>query len=180
MGDEQLIIADILAGNTAQYRQLVERYQHPVLKVIYKIVGDVEDAKELTQDVFVKAFESLSQYKKEYKFFSWIYRIAINSALLFVRSKKKFVPIDEISDQLCQGPDYNPEDDLRDRLLGSTINELNEPYKSVILLKYYADLSYADMAVTLGIPEKTVKSRLFDARKILKDKLLKHNFLSQE
>ncbi len=177
MEDEQLIISAVIAGNTAQYRQLVERYQQPVFKVIYKIVGNIEDAKELTQDVFVKAYESLSHYKKEYKFFSWIYRIAINSALLYVRSKKKFVPIDEVSNELSHIPDYNPEDDFCNRIVETAINELNEQYKSVILLKYYAELSYADMALTLGIPEKTVKSRLFDARKKLKDKLVKHHIL---
>ncbi|HBL75670.1 MAG: hypothetical protein A2W90_17250 [Bacteroidetes bacterium GWF2_42_66] len=178
MEDEQKIIGEIIAGHTRQYRILVERYQNPVFRVIIKIVGDAEDAKELTQDVFVKAFESIAQYKPEHKFFSWIYRIAINRALLFVKRKKNFMQIENVPDQFYQVPDQPFEQENRDHLLNGSINELGEHYKSVVLLKYYADLSYADIADTLGIPEKTVKSRLFDARKILKEKLSKTDFFS--
>lgn len=174
-GEEQKIIEKIIAGELDQFRILVEKYQNPVFRVIYKIVGDYEDAKELTQDVFVKTFESIRQYNSGHKFFSWIYRIAINNALLFVKRKKSFLPIEEIPYQIAeQMPDYEG----RDHLLAQSISELAENYKTVIILKYYSDLSYADIAEMLEIPEKTVKSRLFDARKILKEKLSKIDFFS--
>ncbi|MEL7589483.1 MAG: RNA polymerase sigma factor [Prolixibacteraceae bacterium] len=174
--DEQQIIAGILAGNVDRYKLLVEKYQNPVFRVILRITGSPEDAGELTQDVFVKAYESLGQYKPGYKFFSWIYRIAINSALLFMKRKKTFLELDRIPDQLLMRSETEPDYESRDRLLNLMIGRLHEHHKSVVLLKYYANLSYAEIAATLDLPEKTVKSRLFDARKILRDRLLKTDF----
>ncbi|MDD4655448.1 MAG: sigma-70 family RNA polymerase sigma factor, partial [Bacteroidales bacterium] len=96
MKDERIEIEAIIAGQTGRYRPLVERYQNPVFRVIYKIVNDYQEAGELTQDVFVKAYESLNQYNPEYKFFSWIYRMAINRALLHLRNRKPYVELDKI------------------------------------------------------------------------------------
>ena len=180
MGDEQKIIEEVIAGHTEAFRILVERYQNPVFRIILKIVGDPEDAKELTQDVFVKAYESIGQYKPEHKFFSWVYRMAINRALLFVKRKKKFMQIENLPDQFHPFPGENAEQESREYLLNRSVQELNEKYKSVVVLKYYTGLSYSDIAETLAIPEKTVKSRLFDARKILKEKLSKTDFFATE
>jgi RNA polymerase sigma-70 factor (ECF subfamily) len=173
MKDERTIIKAILAGKTAHYGVLVEQYQNPVFRVIFNIVNNYEEARELTQDVFVKAYESLHQYNPEYKFFSWIYRIAINRALLFVRNKKPYVPLDKIAlhEETAPGPETEYDLKTRDALVGKAVGSLKEKYKAVILLKYYAGLSYGEIAETLEIPEKTVKSRLFDARMLLKDKL---------
>ncbi|MGD9556276.1 MAG: RNA polymerase sigma factor [Mangrovibacterium sp.] len=178
MEEEQKIIAAVLAGNVDRYKLLVEKYQHPVFRIILRVTGNMDDAGELTQDVFVKAYESLRQYKPDYKFFSWIYRIAINKALLFMKRERTYSPIDRLAEQWLNRPDTEPDYESRDRLLNLQISKLHAHHKSVILLKYYADLSYADIAETLGIPEKTVKSRLFDARKILRDRLSKANFFS--
>ncbi|MFA5302650.1 MAG: sigma-70 family RNA polymerase sigma factor [Bacteroidales bacterium] len=175
MKDERTIIKAILEGHVQQYGLLVERYQNPVFRVIFNMVNNYEDARELTQDVFVKAYEALSQYNPEYKFFSWIYRIAINRALLFVRNKKPYVPLEKITLHKETDPGPETEYDLktRDDLVGKAVGALKETYKTVVLLKYYAGLSYTEIADTLEIPEKTVKSRLFDARMMLKDKLEK-------
>ena len=178
MGDEQKIIEEIISGHTRSYRILVERYQNPVFRVILKMVADVEDARELTQDVFVKAYESLGQYKPEYKFFSWIYRIAINNALLFIKRNKRMIKTESYSYKTFQVANENDNDNYRNDLVNRFLQELNRNYQPVIILKYYAGLSYADIAETLGISEKKVKSRLFDARKILKEKLSGHGILS--
>jgi RNA polymerase sigma-70 factor (ECF subfamily) len=175
---EQIIIESILAGQIDQYRILVGKYQNPVFRLIMKIVGNYDDAKDLTQDVFVKAFESMKQYKPQYKFFSWIYRIAINEALLFVKRKRNFRQIESVTDPACHLPDQTPDYENREKLLNNAINDLAESYKSVILLKYYSDLSYTEMAETLSLPEKTVKSRLFDARKMLREKLINNDFFT--
>jgi RNA polymerase sigma-70 factor (ECF subfamily) len=178
MKDEKTIIEEIMAGQTDQYRLLVEKYQNPVFRVIFKIVGNDDDARDLTQDVFVKIYESLHQYNSGYKFFSWVYRTAINKALLFERRKKKFLSIDGNSGQFIQIPDQRMDYESRDELLNQAINGLTVHYRTVVLLKYYAGLSYADISEILGIPEKTVKSRLFDARKMLKDRLIKSDLFS--
>ena len=176
MKDEKTIIKAIIAGKTAYYGVLVERYQNQVFRVICNMVNNYEDAVELTQDVFVKAYESLHQYNPEFKFFSWIYRIAINRALLFIRNKKTYVPLEKIAFQKETNPGPEKEYDLktRDAMVEKAIESLKEMYKTVVLLKYYAGLSYEEIAETLEIPEKTMKSRLFDARMLLKDKLSKN------
>jgi RNA polymerase sigma factor (sigma-70 family) len=178
MGDEQKIIEEIISGYSGLYRILVERYQNPVFRVILKIVANPEDAREITQDVFVKAYNSLRQYKPEYKFFSWIYRIAINDALLFVRRRKRFLKTENITQKSYQIAFRSEEDLYREYLLNRSLQELNQYYQPVLMLKYYAGLSYSDMAETLGISEKKVKSRLFDARKLLKAKLLEAGFFA--
>jgi RNA polymerase sigma-70 factor (ECF subfamily) len=176
MGDEQKIIEEVISGQSRSFRILVERYQNPVFRVILKIVADSEDARELTQDVFVKAYESLLQYKPEYKFFSWIYRIAINSALLFVKRRQKLIKTQKMMQKTFQVADQKEDNQHRDYLLNLSLQELSGNYQSVIILKYYADLSYADISETLGISEKKVKSRLFDARILLKEKLSESGF----
>ncbi len=178
METESTIIKNIIAGEASQYKILVNKYQNPVFKVILKIVGDWEDAKEITQDVFVKTFESLHQYNSNYKFFSWIYRIAINKALAFVKQKKNFSPFEQWQPTIEYSTENDFDYDLRERQLKESVNQLPENYKSVILLKYYAGLCYDEIAETLGIPEKTVKSRLFDARKMLKNQLTNIDFYS--
>jgi len=178
MDFEKQIIDQIIQGDTNQFDQLVKKYQNPVFKVIYKIVEDYEDADEILQDVFVKAYESLSQYNPEYKFFSWIYRIAINKAFLFVKRKKVAVP----AEILCCEAEEDLEETVfceqRDSEITKAVNRLDEKYRKVILLKYYAGLSYAQIAEVLLLPEKTVKSRLFDARRILQKSLEKMELFS--
>ena len=171
------IIRAILDGQTAQYRLLVERYQNPVFRVIYKIVNNHEEAGELTQDVFVKAYESLPQYDPRYKFFSWIYRMAINRALLYLRNRKPCVEPEQIParerEKVTQ--EGQPFDLVtKSILVDRAVNELDQKYKTVILLKYFTGLSYAEISETLDLPEKTIKSRLFDARMLLKEKLEKN------
>ncbi len=180
MENELKIIEEIIAGNTKQFRILVEKYQNPVYKVILKITGNNEDALEITQDVFVKVFESLNQYKPEYKFFSWIYRISINRALLFEKRKKKFISTEGFKEKLKIMPFEAVDLEERDKLLNNYIQGLKDYYKTVVLLKYYSDLSYSEISEVLGIPEKTVKSRLYDARVILKDKLLENKYFKNE
>jgi RNA polymerase sigma-70 factor, ECF subfamily len=175
---EKEIIEQVRKGQVDQYRLLVEKYQKPVFRVILKIVCDEEDARELTQDVFVRSYESLYQYNPDYKYFSWIYRIAINQALLFVKRKKKFVPVETIGNQAESLTGTNEDGENKNKRITRSVNNLDSKYRSVILLKYYAGLSYPEIAVALNIPEKKVKSRLFDARKILRKELMKTNFFA--
>lgn len=178
MDFEKQIINQIIQGETDQFEYFVKEYQNPVFKVIYKIVEDYEDASEVLQDVFVKAYESLSQYNPEYKFFSWIYRIAINKALRFVKKKKALVPAEILCCEVVDDREEILFCEQRDNLIACAVNRLEEKYRKIILLKYYAGLSYAQISEVLLIPEKTVKSRLFDARRILQKSLEKMELFS--
>lgn len=182
MEEDKLIIEQIIKGDTNQFKRLIEKYQNLVFRVVLKIVGNNEDAREINQDIFVKIYESLHQYDPKYKFFSWLYRIAINSALQHVKQRKYSSSFDEspfnettLTDNVI---DNVIDIEMRRRLLNKSINELSEKYKSVIALKYYANFSYTDIAETLEIDERKVKSRLFDGRKLLKEKLEKTDFFS--
>lgn len=173
MVDDKIIIEKILNGDVSRFEVLVKKYQQPVYNVIFRISGNAEDAKEITQDVFVKSYESLKNYKPNYKFFSWLYRIAINSALMHNKQKRRFVPIDDKTDRqpAFQNPN-NEEDESKYKQLNKALIELPEIYKSVIVLKYYAGLSYAQIALITNMDEKRVKSRLYDGRALLKELLL--------
>lgn len=170
--EENKIIQRIIAGEINLYQSLVIEYQNPIFRVICSIINNQEDAKELTQDVFVKAYESIRQYNPKYKFFSWIYRIAINRALLFEKRKKKVISVDDIIESEAVEENISATKEMQSRLLLKAVNQLGEKYQSVVQLKYFAGLSYAEIAEMLQVPEKTVKSRLFDARKVLKESLL--------
>lgn len=177
MGNEHDIINNIIAGHTSQYKLLIDKYQNPIYRSILKITCNHEDALDVTQDVFIKAFESLHQYKAEYKFFSWLYRIAINNALQYIKKKKKNIRIDDVKEKIKGVQELEKEEiEERYKILDLAINDLKTIYKEVIILKYYTDLSYTEISETLNIPEKTVKSRLFDARNLLKQKLVETEY----
>jgi RNA polymerase sigma-70 factor (ECF subfamily) len=180
MNEDARIVNEIIAGSVHQYRILVERYQNPVFRVVLKIAGNFEDAKEITQDVFVKTYESLNQYNANFRFFSWIYRIAINSALMYVKQQKRFSSIADVRAIELRTVEDNVNLEARERLLNHSINALPEKYRTVVLLKYFAGNSYSEIAEITGIAEKKVKSRLFDARKMLKERLEKTAFFSSE
>ncbi len=170
MDEDREIIVRVLNGSVERYRELVEKYQQPVYRVILKMVGDAENAKELTQDVFVRAYESLEQYNPQYKFFSWVYRIAINTALAFIKQQKRFVHTVHLPEMTEEN--FNEHDNERARFIKQTLQKMPVKYKTVIVLKYYGKCSYADIATITGVEEKKVKSRLFDGRKLLKKQLL--------
>ena len=170
MEEDKKIIAKIIAGDINQYELLVQKYQQAVYRVILKITNNTENAKEVTQVVFVKAYESIKQYKPDYKFFSWIYRIAINSALMHVKQNKNFTPIEQLKEMASDSEPDSKKD--QNDLLNEALQQLPEKYLSIILLKYYVGNSYNEIATIKGINEKRVKSRLFDGRKILKNILI--------
>ena len=176
MENDKIVIEKILEGDVNQYELLVKKYQQPVFNVIFRIIGNIEDAKEITQEVFVKSYKSLQNYKPDYKFFSWLYRIAINSALIHNKQKRRFVSISEKTEKQTILKDTNKkEDEYKYEQLNKALIELPEKYKSVIVLKYYAGLSYSQIATINRIDEKRVKSRLYDGRARLKELLTEAN-----
>ena len=160
------LVARCVAGDTEAFAPLVERYQRPLFTVALRMVGDPEDAKDITQSVFVKAFEKLSTFDPAYRFFSWLYRIAINECLNF-RSRRK--PHEELHEGLPAGE--SPERQARAHELSLGIDEalvkLPLEYRVVVVLRHFVDLSYDEMSEVLLIPERTVKSRLHTARQLL-------------
>lgn len=168
--DEQLVRL-CLEGQKAAYGVLVERYQKVLYTVALRIVKDPDDAADVSQSTFVKAYEKLDQYDPKYKFYSWIYRMTINAALNFTRRKKRH---EELPPVIAGGtdPDARLAESEREGRVLAAIHRLQPLERALISLKYNAELTYRDLAYVFDIPEKTVKSRLYSARQRLRDHLI--------
>jgi RNA polymerase sigma-70 factor (ECF subfamily) len=166
------IVRDCLAGDPQAFASLVERYERPVYNVALRMLRNPEDARDIAQTVFMKAYQNLSNYDPQHKFYSWIYRMAINESLNILRVRDRSAgPVDEQFADECAGPsDLLADEQTRDVVL-EAVDQLKPEYRAVIVLRYFVDRNYEDMSEILGIDAKTVKSRLYTARQLLKDQL---------
>jgi len=170
--DDKECVRRCLEGETDIYALLVERYEKQVFNIVYQMIHNYESAQDVTQSIFIKVYENLDSYKSKYKFFSWIYRIAVNETLNYIQREKKNTELKlEISSDE-NSPLDNCEKEDEKKCLVEAIEKLSIMYKSVIILKYFLQLSYKDMAYILDVSEGKVKSRLFTARKKLRDYLI--------
>jgi RNA polymerase sigma-70 factor, ECF subfamily len=161
-----------LAGDAGAFDELVVRYQKMIYNAALHIVRNREDALEIAQGVFLKAFRSLDSFDPERRFFSWIYRIAINDSLNFVAAARR------TNDAPVMDPpsgSANPEVELEAkearRHLDATLGRLAPEQRAAVVLRHFMGCSYQEAAEILGIPEKTFKSRLYEARQILREEL---------
>lgn len=167
--EDHKIIRQVLDGDVNAYGKLVKKHQQAVFNLLTAMLRDQEQARELTQQAFVQSYEALGSFRFRYKYFSWLYRIAINLALNELKKRKKYVGLDAIRSMKNE---EMFEEDEKKVMLNKAIGKLKEKYRLLISMKYDQDMTYHDIAETLGIPEKKVKSRLFDARVQLKEMLV--------
>jgi RNA polymerase sigma-70 factor (ECF subfamily) len=172
------IIRNVLNGDVNDYAVLVDRYQGAVFNLLFQMLRQHEDAKGLTQEVFVKAYENLGRFNFKSRFFSWIYRIAINTAITYRKQNKRFVSIENLPPRPVWPEAEKADGRERSAALNRAIGRLGDKYKAVILLHYHEQLPYEAIAGVLQITEKKVKSRLFDARKQLKAQLEASGYFS--
>jgi RNA polymerase sigma-70 factor, ECF subfamily len=165
-------VRDCLAGDPRAFEGLVGQYERPVYNVALRMLRNPEDARDIAQSVFLKAWQNLSSYDPQYKFYSWIYRMAINESLNVLRSRGRAgEPLDERLPTEDAGPaDLLAAGQGREAVLAA-VGRLKPEHKSVIVLRYFVDLPYEDIAQVLELDPKTVKSRLYTARQLLKDQL---------
>lgn len=181
--NEEFLIQQVLKGNRKAFESLVNRYQRTVYHVIFKIVKEKEEAKDLMQETFLKAYSSISTYKSQYRFTTWLYRIAVNNAIDYLRKKKiATLSLDQKIEtkygKLSFEPKdwtYNPERKLLAKKKRFSIEEaieaLPKKYREVISYRHKKEKSYQEIAEILGIPVGTVKARIFRGRELLKKKL---------
>lgn len=160
------------SGDRQALEALVMEYERPVYNAAYRILGNPDDAADATQAAFLKAFENLDRYDPNFKFFSWIYRIAINESINQLKRIRKQAPLDEGAAADGPGPDDEADADDLSREIQDGLMALNEDYRTVMVLRHFSDLSYRQISDILQVPEKTVKSRLYSARQLMKDQLL--------
>jgi RNA polymerase sigma-70 factor (ECF subfamily) len=168
---DQTLVERCKRGDRKALEELVGHYEKPVFNAAYRILGNPDDAADVTQVVFMKAFEHLGQYDPKYKFFSWIYRIAVNEAINQLKRGRNQQPLDDTEVAGTRSPEANVEAGDLYREIQDGLMKLSEDYRTVIVLRHFSECSYQQISEILQIPEKTVKSRLYSARQVMKDTL---------
>lgn len=165
------LVNDCKRGDRRAMSQLVSQYQRPVFNAAYRILGNTDDAADATQTVFLKVFEHLADYDQKFKFFSWVYRIAVNESLNQVQKRRRQEPLDDSQASPWQGPAETLDSKRRCKRVQDAMMLLNDDYRTVVVLKHMSGCSYQEISEILQLPEKTVKSRLYSARQLLKKTL---------
>jgi len=170
--DEDLVLVrDTLAGQTEAFGVLVTRYQKVMYTVALRMLGNSEDARDATQDAFVKAYQHLATYDSRYRFYSWMYRILVNECLNANRDRRSEEPLNE--DAAGAGSPFDTALEAERAVqINIALQQLTTEYRAVVVLRHFAGQSYTEIAEALSIPEKTVKSRLYSARQRLGELLL--------
>jgi RNA polymerase sigma-70 factor (ECF subfamily) len=176
MNDDAKLAHQAQRGDRKAFAMLVERYETPIFNLACRMVRDPDDAADVTQSTFVKAFRKIGTYRSEYRFFSWIYRIAVNEALNHLDRKKRARELDLESPSGPPRPDEECDARERGEMFTRALAAMTLDQRVVIILKHLIFLSYRDIAGILDIPEKTVKSRLYSARQVLREHLVKQGY----
>ena len=161
-------------GDATALEALVVRYQRPIYNAAFRVLGNTEDASDVTQAVFLKVTERLDDYDPQYRFFSWIYRIALNESLNVLRRQGREEPLDDESEP--PGPERLDPERLASeaqvsRRVQGALMTLKIDDRAVLTLRHFSECSYREIAHILDLDEKTVKSRLFEARQRLRELL---------
>jgi RNA polymerase sigma-70 factor (ECF subfamily) len=182
--DEELV-ARSRTGDMDSFNQLILRWERPIYALAYRVIGQEEDARDVAQETFLRAFRALPGFKGQAKFSSWIYRIALNLCRDWIRRKRR-TPVSPLPDDVDiselaaeQGPSESVEDLVARRELSAVVEEamtlLPEEQRTAVILKEYHGMTFQEIADLQGCPLSTVKTRLYQGlsvlRKHLKDRI---------
>jgi len=180
---EEALVKRALDGDQKAYQTIFEAYEQRIFHIIVKIVRNSEEAQDLVQETFIKAFGSLKSYNPDYRFTTWLYKIAANTSIDYIRKKKIQTmsldqPIEtkdgevgmEVAD-MSHHPEREYSEKEKRLSISEAIDSLPEKYKQVIIMRHQEDKSYEQIAELLKVPVGTVKARIFRARELLKKKL---------
>ena len=182
--EDRELVAAAKTGDNKAFEALLKKYRKSVYYMLLKMIKNPDDAEDLTQEAFAKAFNSIEKFDATYAFSTWLFRIATNNCIDFIRKKR----VQTVSiDQPMEGDDGSNirfdvrDDDLdpnqsmlkqqRKRFLNMAIDRLPEKYRMLVELRYFKELSYEEVAQELQIPLGTVKAQLFRARELLNQEL---------
>lgn len=178
-----MLATQTLNGELSAFEELVNRYKGSVFSIIYRMLGQYQEAEDVSQEVFITVYQKLYQFDTDKKFGPWIHKIAVNTAISYLRKNRKVITLnfDETYIQNDHFPSLHIVDpeltierkELREDI-EEAIKELSENYKLVIILRYQLELSNQEIADTLGISKENVEVRIHRARKALRKILLKN------
>ena len=176
------LVATAVSGAEGSFEEIVRRYQRPISAYVYRMVGNYESALDLTQEIFIKVYNSLSRYRSEFKFSTWIYKIAHNAAIDHLRrtaSREQSLVIGTEYDQFelpieSGSPTPEQESERKERRgeIESVVRALPGNYRELIVLRHAQDLSYEEIVEVTGLPLGTVKNRLFRAREMMRQQFV--------
>lgn len=180
------LIASAIRGREDGFEELVRRYQRPITSYVFRMLGDYDSALDVTQEVFIKVYNSLERYSSEYKFSTWLYRIAHNAAIDHMR-RNSVTPqsletenADGTYQLQLESSNPTPEQD-RERSewrteIDAVVKCLPTAYRDLIVLRHSQDMSYDEIAEVTGLPLGTVKNRLFRAREMMREIFIERGF----
>lgn len=183
MESDVQVIARARRGEESAFAELLRRFRAPVFNLCLRMLKNRDDAEDVAQDVFIKVFGMLERYDDRYAFRSWVFKIAANQCIDFIRRNR--VKLQSLDEPLKfkgeeierQFPDEapNPEETVETREIGQLLLEITDQlpphYRSMIVLRHQEQLSYEEIAEVLDLPLGTVKARIHRARAMMKDKL---------
>ena len=178
--DDETLVARVQDGDLSAYDYLVQRYKERLYATVYHMTSNHEDANDLVQDAFIKAYKSIKSFKRESSFYTWIYRIAVNRTINHLKRGKNrhYFSLDDIDTQIQNDPDFvellsfvTPRREVAltelQEKLNMALQKLSEPHRAVVVMHDVQGLTHADIAKALKCSEGTVRSRVFYARQQL-------------
>ncbi|MTI68975.1 MAG: sigma-70 family RNA polymerase sigma factor [Firmicutes bacterium] len=182
MNDEYLV-KEIQRGNSKVFSQLVDNYKNRIYAMAYKFTKDYQETQDLSQEIFIKIYNQIDKFKFKSKVSTWIYRVATNTCLDWKKKKRpNVIEWENITTGENEALNDNIQMDLplekllkeeyQDRI-HNIISNMKDMYKTVIIMYHFNEMSYGEIANVLDVPQKTVETRLYRARRNLKDELKK-------
>lgn len=177
---EKRLIKKVKKGDQQAFAELVDRYKNGVFAICFRMVGNTQEAEDLSQEAFIRAYNHIDQYDHERKFSTWLFRIATNLSIDFLRRRKTSVSLDAVvpgTEGLSLNtilPDNGelPDEQMvrreNEEMVQSEIKKLPEKYRSAVVLKYIEDLSLKEISDIMDIPVGTVKTRIHRGREMLR------------
>lgn len=176
------LVAIAVEGFDGSFEELVRRYQRPISAYVYRMVGNYESALDLTQEIFIKVYNSLHRYRAEFKFSTWIYKIAHNAAVDHLRrtaTREQPLVVGPEGDSFDLplesarlSPEQESEQKERRGEIEAVVRALPANYRELIILRHSQDLSYEEIVEVTGLPLGTVKNRLFRAREMMRQQFV--------
>jgi RNA polymerase sigma-70 factor, ECF subfamily len=181
--DDWLLVAASKNGDQEAFAQLVQRYQRRVFNLVYRMLQQYEEATEITQETFLAAWQGLTAFRGDARFPTWLYRIAYNCCLkqLELRKRDRALQVALQAEQVLQDANNEQRTDAeldahdRQALIREHLSQLPAKYRIVLILRHLQDMTYEEMAEILTIPIGTIKTHLFRARNLLKERLQAHD-----
>jgi len=164
-------IKQVLEGKTIAYTYLVDEHKDHAYNLAFRICGNREEAEEIAQDAFIKAYKSLGNFKMRSSFATWLYRIVYNSAISLIRTRKKVISLEDFPGNISDSISYSDseaeskvEEDYRNTLLNIALQKISEEEKGLISLYYFEEMTIDEISEVTGLNKSTIKVKLFRAR----------------